>query len=300
MVHQSFPLDSAKFLAIGGGMELSSKNPIVRKFVELAGGKAAKITILPTASDYGHEIGPLYKDAFLELCDDVDFFIIDDRNDADDEKCLNRLKDATGVFFTGGNQLRITSLLGGSQFIKILRSKIEDGIIVAGTSAGASAMSNTMITWGRADEMVKGNLQLSPGLGFIANMVIDSHFVKRGRISRLLHLVALNPGSLGIGLAEDTGILVSKDQSYPFLEVIGSRQVILVDGRSITHSNIANVKGKRPYTVTDVKVHVLGPQYKYDFDNHDIIIPDSIDDKYEVQEPTMVSELPFKPNISDE
>lgn len=300
MVHPTIPKESAKFLAIGGGMELSSSNPLIRKFVELSGGKSGKITILPTASDYGLEMGPMYKEAFQELCDDVEYYLIDERNDAEDEECLNRLRETTGVFFTGGNQLRITSLLGGSQFLDILKSKLGDGIIIAGTSAGASAMSSTMITWGRADEMVKGNLQLSPGIGFIPNMVIDSHFIKRGRISRLLHLIALNPGSLGIGLAEDTGILVSADPSFPIFEVIGSRQVVIVDGRSITHSNIANVKERRPYTVTDVKVHVLGPHYKYDFENHEVILPDSLEETFEVEEPTMVSELPFKPNKSEE
>lgn len=300
MVFSTIPKDSAKFLAVGGGMELSSANPLVQKFVEYAGGKKGKITVLPTASDYGHEIGPMYKDTFRELCDDVEYFLIDDRNDADDESCLNRLKESTGIFFTGGNQLRITSLLGGSQLLEIIKSRVKDGIIIAGTSAGASAMSTTMITWGRADEMVKGNLQLSPGIGFIPDMVIDSHFVKRGRISRLLHLVALNPGSLGIGLAEDTGILLTDDENYPIFEVIGSRQVIIVDGRSVSHSNIANVKEKRPYTVTDVKVHTLAPHYKYDFKKFEVILPDSFDETYEIEEPSMVSELPFKPNMPRE
>ncbi len=300
MIHSSIPLTSAKFLAIGGGMELTSQNPLIQKFVEFAGGKNGKITVLPTASDFGHEVGPLYTDAFSDLCDDVQYFLIDDRADTEDMTCLDRLKESTGVFFTGGNQLRITSILGGSKFLNILKSKLDEGIIIAGTSAGATAMSSTMITWGRADEMVKGNLQLSPGIGFISNMVIDSHFIKRGRISRLLHLVALNPGSLGIGLAENSGILLSADESYPIFEVIGSRQVIVVDGRSINHSNIAHVKENRPYTVTDVKVHALGPNYKYNFKDHEIISPESIESTYEVEEPAMVSELPFKPRITRE
>ncbi|OLS23463.1 MAG: Cyanophycinase [Candidatus Heimdallarchaeota archaeon LC_2] len=294
MDDSAFPLQSSKFLAIGGGMELSSTNPLIQKFIELAGGRKAKITVLPTASDFGHEIGPMYTEAFSELCDDVQYFLIDDRSDTDDIVCLKRLKESTGIFFTGGNQLRITSILGGSKFLEIIKARLEKGIIIAGTSAGATAMSTTMITWGRADEMVKGNLQLSPGIGFISNMVIDSHFIKRGRISRLLHLVALNPGSLGIGLAENSGILVSGDESYPILEVIGSRQVIVVDGRSIVHSNIANVKENRPYTVTNVLVHALGPNYKYNFRDHEIIAPISIESTYEIEEPAMVSEMPFK------
>ena len=168
-------------------MELSSNSPIVRKFVELAGGKDSVITILPVASDFGNEIGPMYKDAFSELCDDVEYYMIDERNDTENPDCLVRIKKSTGVFFTGGNQLRITALIGGSELLNILNEKIQQGIVIAGTSAGASAMSSTMITWGRSERMTKGNLQMSPGLGFIPNMVLDSHFVKRGRISRLLN-----------------------------------------------------------------------------------------------------------------
>ena len=285
------------FLAIGGGMELSPTNPIIKRFIELSGGKKGVITVLPTASDYGHEIGPMYKEAFKELCDDVEFYLIDERQDADNQKCIERIKCSTGVFFTGGNQLRITSLLGGSKFLDTLKMRINDGIIIAGTSAGASAMSTTMISWGRSDQMTKGNLQLSPGIGFIPNMVIDSHFIKRGRISRLLHLVALNPGSLGIGLAEDTGILLDNDVGNPVFEVIGSRQVVIVDGRSIRHSNIAEVKEKRPYTVTDVKVHVLSPHYRYDFKEYEIYLPEAgiIPDELE---PSIVSDLPYRPNPS--
>ncbi|MCH8905971.1 MAG: cyanophycinase [Candidatus Heimdallarchaeota archaeon] len=285
---------ATQFLAIGGGMELRPKNPLVKTFIDYSGGHKAKITVLPTASDFGREVGSLYRDAFLKYTDDVKYFLIDKREDANDQELCEWLTESTGVFFTGGNQLRITTLLGGSEVEKIIRKKIDQGIMLAGTSAGASVMSSTMITWGRADRMVKGNLQMSPGMGWIRGMVIDSHFVKRGRISRLLHLVSEHPGSLGIGLAEDTGILLTRDVSE--FEVIGSRQVVVVDGRSISHSNMPKLREARPFSVTDVKIHVLGSGYKYDFMNHSVTVPDDSKDIIELEVPAEERSLPYVPS----
>lgn len=285
----------SKFLAIGGGMELTGKNPLVKTFIELSGGDQAKITILPTASDYGDEVGALYKEAFRKFTNNVEYFLIDEREDTNKIDLCEWVEQSTGIFFTGGNQLRITSLLGGSQLEEILKRKIEEGIIIAGTSAGASAMSSTMITWGRSDRMVKGNLKMSPGMNWVhRSIVIDSHFVKRGRISRLLHLVSEHPGSLGIGLSEDTGILIEKDNSI--IEVIGSRQIVVVDGRGITHSNMAKIREKRPFTVTDVKIHVLGSGYKYDLKNHEVILPVVVEKDMELEPPGEEQALPYIPN----
>ncbi|MDH5401870.1 MAG: cyanophycinase [Candidatus Heimdallarchaeota archaeon] len=286
-----------KLLAIGGGMELNTSNPILTKFIELCGGRSARIIILPTASDYGIDIGVLYKEIFSELCDNVEYFLIDKRRDALDEKCLVALEQATGVFFTGGDQLRITSLLGGSKFMRILRSKLQQGTNIAGTSAGASAMSSTMIAWGRSDEMFKGSLQISPGLGLIHQIVIDSHFVKRGRISRLLHLVAQHPGVLGIGLAEDTGILLDSDETSSTFEVIGKRQIVVVDGKNIAHSNIAHLPENSPYTVTGVGIDVLGPGYSYNYVTHEIIYPSEVNSSKLVDLNDEVSEFPYKTRV---
>lgn len=285
------------FLAIGGAMELSMDNPLVKKFIELANGKNAKITILPTASDLGEEVGALYAETFREFCPDTEYFVIDERKDAESPALLRRLKRSTGVFFTGGNQLRITSLLGGSKVMKLLREGSKRGIIIAGTSAGATAMSSTMISWGRADIMLKGNLQMSPAMGLINNMVIDSHFVKRGRISRLLHVVAQHPGILGIGLAEDTGILLNSISNPHVFDVVGSRQVIVVDGRDIKHSNMPQLSEHLPYSVTDVRVHVLGPNYSYDYLNHLVIPPENIEQITKISKPSLdVKEMPYRSN----
>lgn len=288
-----------RFLAIGGAMQLSGDSPLVRTFIKYSGSKGGVITILPTASDFGDEVGKLYLDCFSEFCHDVKYYLIESREDANNPEICERIANSTGIFFTGGNQLRITSLLGGSRLLQQIREQSNKGVIIAGTSAGASAMSRTMISWGEAERMVKGNLQMSQGIGFFDNLTIDSHFIKRGRISRLLHLVSDNPGALGIGIAEDTGILLLKDDSYPIFEVIGSRQVVVVNGRDIRHSNIAQIKEEYPYSVTNVSVSVLGPRYQYNFKTNEVFVPEigsekDVDPDY--QKPKEITDLPFKPN----
>jgi cyanophycinase len=285
-------------LAIGGGMALTDQNPIIKTFAKLSCGQRGTITILPTASDHGEEMGSLYTDIFRQFCPDVEYYILNERKDADNEDLIRRLQRSTGIFFTGGDQLRITSLLGGSKVMKILHQTEREGIIVAGTSAGASAMSNTMISWERADRMTKGNLQMSPGLGLIKNIVIDSHFVKRGRITRLLHVAAQNPGILGIGLTEDSGILLNRSKRQREFTVIGSRQVFIVDGRSIEHSNMAKIAENYPFSVTNVKVHSLGPGYSYNFDSHQITYPE-IPVKQMNFADQHLSDKPYIPSLQD-
>jgi len=291
-------MDNYQYLAIGGAMELSQDNPLIRLFIEKSGGKKGIITILPTASDFGQQVGTLYLDAFRELCDDVEYFLIEKRSDAENPNLLAHLEKSTGVFFTGGNQLKITSLLGGSSVMKFIRKAKGKGVFIAGTSAGASAMSETMISWGPSDSMQKGNLQMSPGIGLVRKLVIDSHFVKRGRISRLFHLIAQHPGTLGVGLAEDTGILIDVSKEEPQFLVVGSRQVTLVDGRGITHTNIANVMENHPFSLLNVQVHILGPGYKYDCNTSQTKIPDTLS-SLESKTVSKISELPFKPDFSD-
>lgn len=287
-----------QYLAIGGGMELSKDNPLITLFIEKSGGKNGIITILPTASDFGQKVGTLYLNAFRELCDDVEFFLIEKRSDAENPDLLRHLEKSSGVFFTGGDQLKITSLLGGSSVMKFVHKAKEKGVFIAGTSAGASAMSETMISWGLSDSMNKGNLQMSPGIGLVRKLVIDSHFIKRGRFSRLFHLVAQHPGTLGVGLAEDTGILIDVSKEDPKILVVGSRQVTLVDGRGISHTNIARVKENHPFSLLNIKVHILGPGYEFDCNTNQVKIPD-LDLLIGSKADSKVSELPFKPQFSD-
>jgi cyanophycinase len=284
------------YLAIGGGMELSKTNPLVTLFIEKSGGRKGIITILPTASDFGQQVGILYLEAFRELCDDVEYFLIENRSDAENPTLLAHLEKSTGVFFTGGDQLKITSLLGGSSVMKFIRKAKEKKIFIAGTSAGASAMSETMIAWGPSDSMAKGTLQMSPGIGLIRRLVIDSHFVNRGRISRLFQLIAQHPGMLGVGLAEDTGILIDLSEEEPKFLVVGSRQVVLVDGRGISHTNIASVDENQPFSLLNVQVHILGPGYAYNCNTNQVIIPKV---SPALKQESKASELPFKPKLTD-
>lgn len=280
-------------LAIGGGMELSHGSPLVKKFIELSGDNSV-ITILPTASEIGVEVGEMYKNFFSEYSDDVEYFIIEKRIDTDNDELIDRLSKSTAIFFTGGNQLRITSLLGGSRVMDEVRKAMDRNIIIAGTSAGASAMSDPMISWGEADRITKGQLHLAPGMGLIKHkMVIDSHFIKRGRMSRLLHVVSQHPGTLGIGIAEDTGCLFECGKDY--FEVIGSRNVIVVNGRGIKHTNIADIGEGLPYTVTNVRVDALGPLYTYNYRNFEVIIPEKLEETLKIKIPEKVAELPYRP-----
>lgn len=275
-------------------MELSERSPLVKKFIELAGGKNGVITILPTASDFGEDVGKTYSEFFGEFCDDVDYYLIEERGDTSNEELLARLSKSTAIFFTGGNQVKITSLLGGSPVMTELRNAMKRNIIIAGTSAGASAMSDPMISWGASDVITKGQLHLSSGMGLIHRMVIDSHFIKRGRVSRLLHLVAQNPGIIGVGLAEDTGCLFEIGTEY--FEVIGSRNVIIVNGRGIEHTNIAEIDEHQPYSVTNVRLDALTHGYIYNYKKFEVIVPE-VGEKHvtEVAEDE-VSELPYRPN----
>jgi cyanophycinase len=223
----------------------------------------------------------------------VSYHVIDTREDAHDHACVENIETANGIFFTGGDQLKITSLLGGSPIMDIVKKAQAQSIFIAGTSAGAAAMPETMINYGAADSMLKGNVKMSPGIGLVNNMVIDSHFVKRGRISRLMYLVSTNPGIMGVGLSEDTGILIYPNKKY--FEVIGSRQVVLVDGRRSRHANIASIRDQQPFSVTDVKVHVLGPQYGYYYEKHEIRVPP--EGKYSdgLEVPREVADMPYRP-----
>ena len=273
-------------------MRLHEKNPLVRTFIDGSGGKESVITILPTASDFAEEVGSLYYKLFSKLSEDVEYFIIDHRHQAEDPKLLERIDRTTGLFFTGGNQLRITSLLGGSKLQYRINSARKRGVFIAGTSAGASAMSSTMIAGGKSDAMFKGSVELSQGLGFVDSAVIDSHFIKRGRITRLLNVVSLNPGILGLGLSEDTGILMKEGSSM--MRVIGSRQVVIVDGRSISHTNIASIEDHKPFSVTDVRVHALSHDYGYDLQTHELFIPDIIPELPDFKEEE-ITDLPYFP-----
>jgi cyanophycinase len=196
-------------------------------------------------------------EAFNRLgCNNVGLLHIRTREDASNAEYLERLKSCDGVMFTGGNQYRLSSIFGGTQFLSILRQRYQnEAFIIAGTSAGAMAMSNTMIYEGASHEaLLKGKVKITTGLAFIKDVIIDSHFVKRGRFGRLAQAVSSNPECIGIGLGEDTGVLIRDGYQ---LEAIGSGLVLIFDGHEIKHTNIADIEDGMPISIEHLVVHVM-------------------------------------------
>ncbi len=229
---------------------------ILRRIVKESGGPTDRIEVITTASMIPHEVGNNYLNAFGKIgCTNIGVLHIRNREDAMNHDYMERLKQAGCVMFSGGNQLRLSSVFGGTDFLNILQDRYQnDDFVVAGTSAGAMAMSNTMIYEGNATRAhLKGEVKITTGLGFMDDVIIDSHFEKRGRFGRLAQAVASNPSCLGIGLGEDTGMLVTGGNQ---LEAIGSGMVMIIDGHEIRHSNIADIPEGNPISVEKLIVHL--------------------------------------------
>jgi cyanophycinase len=228
---------------------------ILRRIVEEAGGINARIEIITTASTIPHEVGENYLDAFGKIgCTNIDVMHIRTRQDTAKEDFLERIKVCDAVMFTGGNQLRLSVTDGGTEFLAILKKRYqEENFLITGTSAGAMAMSQTMIFEGNATRAhLKGEVKMTSGLGFISSVIIDSHFEKRGRFGRLAQAIATNPSSIGIGLGEDTGMLITEGNK---MEAIGSGLVVIIDGHEILHSNIADIPEGNPVSIEHLVVH---------------------------------------------
>jgi cyanophycinase len=228
---------------------------ILRRIVQEAGGPSARVEIITTASMIPYEVGENYLNAFGKAgCTNVGVMHIRTRQDAMNEKYIERIRQCDAVMFTGGNQLRLSATDGGTEFLTILKRRYkEENFLVAGTSAGAMAMSNTMIYEGNAAKShLKGEVKITTGLGFIDSIIIDSHFEKRGRFGRLVQAVVTNPGCIGIGLGEDTGMLITEGNK---MEAFGSGLVVIIDGHDILHSNIADIPDGNPISIENLKVH---------------------------------------------
>lgn len=229
---------------------------ILRRVVEEAGGINARIEVITTASTIPYEVGENYLNAFGKIgCTNIGLLHIRNRADTQIEEYLERIRVCDAVMFSGGNQLRLSVTDGGTEFLNILKKRYQEeaGFVIAGTSAGAMAMSNTMIYEGNATRAhLKGEVKITTGLGFMNNVIIDSHFEKRGRFGRLAQAVAANPGCIGIGLGEDTGMLVTEGNR---MEAIGSGLVVIVDGHEIKHCNIADIPDGNPISIENLKVH---------------------------------------------
>jgi cyanophycinase len=251
---------SGALIIIGGGEDRTGKKRILSAVAErLNGGKLVLATV---ASHEPEGYFEQYEIAFGEFgVDDLREMYLNARAEAYDQKVLDLFDEATGVFFSGGDQLRITSQIGDTPVMHRIREIYEAGGVIAGTSAGASAMCETMLVKGSSRESHRiGDLRMAPGLGLIQDVIIDQHFAERGRMGRLLGAVAHNPRILGIGIDEDTAICV-EDSVF---EVIGSGAVYVVDGQEVTYSNVAEEREDRPLAMYDVRLHVLSEGDTFD------------------------------------
>ncbi|WP_046243594.1 cyanophycinase [Hymenobacter terrenus] len=257
-----------------GGHEDKSPNPgtepaaeyapdsILRRFVQELRGKGPVI-VVPVASEEPEAAAKDYVDLFTSLgVKRVEVFNVHERDEAQDEATLALLNEAAGIMFTGGDQLRLTALLGGTTWLHRLKERYtHDEIVIAGTSAGATAMSTPMIYQGRNDAgMLKDEIHVTTGLQFVHDVAIDTHFVARGRIIRMAQIIATNPGCIGLGLEEDTGIVITEGRE---MEVIGSGVVTVVDGHQSTASTIHLIEPGEAFSIRDVRVHILSCGERY-------------------------------------
>ena len=220
-------------------------------------GETPRVEVVTTASQIPDEVFVNYQDAFRKLgCADIGHLRVRDRKDAANPEYLDRLHKCNCIMFSGGNQLRLSSIFGGTEFLDIVKQRYQDEhFVIGGTSAGAMAMSGTMIYDGNADKAhLKDEIKLTTGLGFMPRAIIDSHFDKRGRFNRLAQAVAAQPGALGIGLGEDTGIIVTDGVN---IKVIGSGSVVIIDGKYIEYNNIAQITTGMPISVEGLVVHLM-------------------------------------------
>lgn len=254
---------SGNLIIIGGAEDKRGKKEILKKVAEYINTKEDKMLIATIATEYPEKTYDDYKNIFIKLgIKNIDKLDISKREDAFNDKNINLIKTTNLLFFTGGDQLRITSMIGGTPIYNVIKELCINGGVIAGTSAGASVMSDTMIVEGEDDESPhKCTLKMSPGLGLVKNIIIDQHFAQRGRVGRLLTAIAQNPEVLGIGIDEDTAILVSDKGTA---EVIGSGAVYFIDGSGITYSNVSEQYSNEILSMFNVKLHVLKEGDKFD------------------------------------
>jgi len=249
-------------IIIGGAEDKVRDRVILNRFVSLAGGSDASIAVISTASSLGAEAAERYKGVFADLgVRRIRALHAMTRPQANDESAAVALRDATGVFLTGGNQLRLSSTIGGTRLADATLECFQNGAVVAGTSAGASAMSSHMIAFGASGATPKNRMaQIAAGLGLLPGVIVDQHFQQRNRLGRLLSLIAQNPSLLGLGVDEDTAGVVGPDH---VMEVIGRGSITVIDG-SASETDAWEIKGHRPLMISNVVLHSLPSGYRFD------------------------------------
>lgn len=244
---------------------------ILSRVVKESGGPDALIVIIPTASKIPDEVGQTYLEAFEKLnCTNLHLMDIRSREDAENPDFIELMFRADCVMFSGGDQSRILQFIGGTQLDSIMKDKYRnENFVIAGTSAGAMCMGTDMIVGGgRKETFVKGAVMTGQGMGFISKLIIDSHFIRRRRFGRLAEAVSLYPNRIGIGLAEDTGLVIKNEYDC---EVIGSGMMVIFDPRQLEHNNVIRAEKGVPVSITNMKLHILSGGDKLNIKNENII-----------------------------
>ena len=272
-------------MAIGGAEDKLGRRAVLQRFVSLAGGKDARIAVVPTASSLGPEAVEVYDALFRKLgAAEVVEARPRSREDAQDPRFVELLDDVTGVFMTGGNQLKLSGVVNGTAFGDAVAAAHRRGAVVGGTSAGASILSSHMVAFGPGGSMPKQRMtQLAAGLGLVRDVVIDQHFAQRNRYGRLLMLVAQSPGLLGIGVDEDTGAVVTEEDEGLVLRVVGRGVVTVLDGRSVV-SNAHEARRTAPLLVSGVVMHVLPAGSVFDLSGRRLVQQAPVVDPGEAEE----------------
>jgi cyanophycinase len=254
-------------IVIGGAEDKVRERVILSRFVKLAGGHDARIAVISAASSLGPLAGEMYRRVFGELgAAHVDPIHTTTRAQCSDPIAVRSVSEATGVFLTGGNQLRLSSIIGGTPLAQAVIRRHREGAVVAGTSAGASAMSTHMVAFGASGATPKQRMvQMAAGLGLLPGVIVDQHFEQRNRLGRLLAIIASNPSLLGIGVDEDTAGVVGPDR---VLEVIGRRSVTIIDGAN-SETDAWEVKAHRPLMISNVILHSLPSGYRFDLERRE-------------------------------
>jgi cyanophycinase len=266
-----------KLIIIGGHEDKDGRSEILAKVAERVG--KGKLIVVTVGSEEPDEVWKDYKKAFGKLgVKRIEHLHVEARGEALGDEAAKILDGATVAFFTGGDQLRITSQLGDTPIYQKLNEMYEKGCTIAGTSAGASVMSGTMLIGGghNGSHKLGDVIEMAPGFGLIHDMVIDQHFAERGRISRLVAAVSQNPAHLGVGIDENTAILIEDEDDF---KVIGEGAVYVVDGSGSTFSNIAEEKEDRTLSVHDIKLHLLSDGSCFDLKNRRPVEAEQLQEK---------------------
>ncbi len=244
-----------KLVVIGGAEDKEGDCVILKEFVRLAKGDKARVVVMTVATNHPEEVGAEYKKVFKRLgVADVKVVDVSSREDTESTKAMNAIEEATGIFFTGGDQLHITALLGGTEMDRIIKERVGKGLVLGGTSAGAAMMSNSMMLGGESETNPRfGSVEIGPGMDFLMGSLIDTHFSQRGRHGRLITATAHYPQDMGIGIDEDTALVVKGNE----FEVIGSGAVTVIDAGGITHTNLHELQKEEGLELHNVRIHIL-------------------------------------------